>query len=152
MHINISKRAKMVTTNDKIICWWLTNRKQKTFFYLLDTSLLPWWKQVMYPPKWCSHNCEDILTKMIKKFPLTLNFFWVLRKTLFKVWTIVNHHVSVHVQMDIMHLFLMQCSPSLHVIGVYLMCASSGECNITKYYSKNPQFVLQALELCNYSP
>ena len=49
------QRPKMVTTNDKIIIWWLTNRKHKNTFWL-DTSLLPWWKKGMYPPKWCSHK------------------------------------------------------------------------------------------------
>ena len=64
----------MATTNDKIIIWWLTNRKP----FDLDTSLLPWWKKAMYFPKNDVHTSEDILTKLIKKFPLTLNFFWVV--------------------------------------------------------------------------
>ena len=64
----------MVTTYDKIILWWLTNRKHKKNFWL-DTSLLPWWKKSCIPQV---HTSEDILTKMIKTFPLTLNFFWVV--------------------------------------------------------------------------
>ena len=30
-----------------------------------------------------------------------------------------------------MHLFLMQFSPSMHVIGIYMMCASPRECHMT---------------------
>ena len=79
----------MVTTNDKIIIWWLTNRKHKNKIFWLDTSLLPWWKKSHVPP--CTS--EDILTKMIKKFPLTLNFFWVvglyISPLLFKMWNII---------------------------------------------------------------
>ena len=48
-------------------------KTQKKIFWL-DTSLLPWWKQVMYPQN-DVHTSEDILTKMINKFPLTLNQF-----------------------------------------------------------------------------
>ena len=64
----------MVATNDKIIIWWLTNRKHKKTFWL-DTSLLPWWKKVMYPPKMMfTQVSEDILTKNEEKqilWPLT---------------------------------------------------------------------------------
>ena len=69
----------MVTTNDNIILWWLTNKKQtptKTFW--LATSLLPWWKKVMYPQN-DVHTSEDITyKKWLTKIPLTLNFFWVV--------------------------------------------------------------------------
>ena len=61
----------MVTTNDSLMA-----HEQKTHFWL-DISLLPWWKKVMYPQNYV-HTSEDILTKMITKFPLTLNFFWVV--------------------------------------------------------------------------
>ena len=57
----------MVTTNDNKITWWLTNRKHKQTFWL-DTSLLPWWKKVMYPQN-DVHTSEDILTKIIKRTP-----------------------------------------------------------------------------------
>ena len=59
-----------------ITLWWLTNRKHKKTFWL-DASLLRWWKKVMYPQN-DVHISEDILTKMITKCPLTLNFFWVV--------------------------------------------------------------------------
>ena len=35
-------------------------------------------KKSHVPPKNDVHTSEDILTKMIKKFPFTLNFFWVV--------------------------------------------------------------------------
>ena len=60
----------MVTTNDKIILWWLTNRKHTNKNWL-D-------KKRSCTPQNDVHTSEDILTKMIKKFPLTLNFFWVV--------------------------------------------------------------------------
>ena len=69
----------MVTTNDKIILWWVTNRKhKKTFDYTL--VYYPDEKKSRTPPppkKNDVHTSEDILTKMIKKCNLTLNFFWV---------------------------------------------------------------------------
>ena len=37
-------------------------------------------RHVGLPPKNDVHTSEDILTKMIKIFPLTLNFFWVVYK------------------------------------------------------------------------
>ena len=65
----------MVTTNDKIIIWWLTNRKHKKPFWL-DTSLLPWWKKVMYPTKWCSHKWRHTYKndQKISSDP----FYWVV--------------------------------------------------------------------------
>ena len=55
-----------------------TQTKQKTFDETLD--YYPDEKKVMYPQN-DVHTSEDILTKMIKKFPLTLNFFWVVYVT-----------------------------------------------------------------------
>ena len=60
----------MVTTNDKIILWWLTKNKHKKTFWL-DTSLLPWWKKKACTPQNDVHTSEDILTKIIKIWPLT---------------------------------------------------------------------------------
>ena len=63
---------------------------KKTFEYTL----------VYYPDekKSCTpqndvHTSEDILTKMIKKFPLTLNFFWVVVLLLLVLVLVVYIHV-----------------------------------------------------------
>ena len=45
--------------------------------FWLDTSLLPWWKNSHVPPEMMFTQVKT-LTKMIQKFPLTLNFFWVV--------------------------------------------------------------------------
>ena len=69
----------MVTTNDKNNSLMAHEQKtQKKKHFWLDTSLLPWWKKAVMYPQNDVHTSEDILTKMIKKFPLTLNFFWVV--------------------------------------------------------------------------
>ena len=34
-------------------------QKTQTIFFWLDTSLLPWWKKAMYPPKWHSYKNDQ---------------------------------------------------------------------------------------------
>ena len=61
----------MVMTNDKIIIWWLTNRKTQKIFWLDNV-----------------HTIEDILTKMIEKFPLSLTLNFVVQYISNTSWSI----------------------------------------------------------------
>ena len=53
----------MVTTNDKIILWWLTNRKQTKNFWLDTSLLITLMKKVKYPPKWFFTQVKTYLQK-----------------------------------------------------------------------------------------
>ena len=72
----------MVTTNDKLILWWLTNRKHKNKLLIRTLIYYPDEKSHVPPPPPPLpddvHTSEDILPKMIKNISLTLNLFWVV--------------------------------------------------------------------------
>ena len=54
----------MVTTNDKIIIWWLTNRKHKKLLLIRHKFITLMKKSHVGPtPKNDVHTSEDILTK-----------------------------------------------------------------------------------------
>ena len=89
----------MVTTNDKIIIWWLTNRKHKKHVWLDTITLMK--KSHVPPPKKKKkkndvHTSEDILTKTIRNFPLTLNFFWVEYLFCSITWDVKLNNISAY--------------------------------------------------------
>ena len=93
-----------LTTNDKIILWWLTNRKHTKNNFWLDTSLLPWWTKSHVPPKWCSHKWRHTFKKWSK------NFLWPL--TSFEYSSIIKNQFPVEKlsEMDVLSIRLFSAS------------------------------------------